>query len=256
MQYGRQGGHSSFGRFGFSVRLTSGVKWLLIINVVIFFLELVIGRIEGGVEFLFQDLSLSFDRFFFQGQIWQPLTYMFLHDPMGISHILWNMLMLWMFGSPLESFWRTRKFIKFYLICGLGAGAFILLVGLLMPGQREIAHLGASGALYGMLVAFGFLYPNALIYLFGLFPIKGKHLVMLFIGLGIVTSLTLAPSSVSLAGHFGGMLVGLLLVTGAWRPQKVWNWLKMWFLRRRYQKLKKKFHVVHKDDKGGGGYLH
>lgn len=250
-RYNRQQG---FSRFGLSFRLTPGVKWLLIVNTGIFLLELVIGRIEGGLEFLYYDLSISFDRFFFHGEVWQPITYMFLHDPMGISHILWNMLMLWMFGSPLESFWRSRGFLKFYFICGVGAAAAILLVGLLAPSQREIPTLGASGALYGMLVAFGFLFPNAVIYLFGLFPIKGKHLVMLFIGLGVIQSLTLAAANVSLAAHFGGMLMGFLLVTGYWKPAKVLGKIKIWRMKRRYRKLKGRLNIVDKDDQGGGYY--
>ena len=157
--------------------MTRAVKWLLIVNIGVFLLELLIGRFEGGVDFIQDHLCISFEGFFFRGQLWQPVTYMFLHDPYGIGHILWNMLILWMFGSPLESFWGPKGFLKFYFICGVGAGAMILVTGLLMESQRAIPTLGASGALFGMMVAFGFLYPNALIYLFGIFPIKGKHLV-------------------------------------------------------------------------------
>ncbi|MBW1808586.1 MAG: rhomboid family intramembrane serine protease [Deltaproteobacteria bacterium] len=252
----RHGGHSSFSRFGFNIRLTKAVKWLLIVNVAVFLLELIIGRVDGGLDFIYYDLSISFDRFFFSGEIWQPVTYMFLHDPMGISHILWNMLMLWMFGSPLESFWRGKKFLQFYFICGVGAAAAILLVGFLVPSQRAIPTLGASGALYALLVAFGFMFPNTLIYLFGLFPIKGKHLVMLFIGLGVVQSLTLSSANVSLAAHFGGMLMGFLLVTGFWKPAKLIGKLKLWWMKRRYRKLKQKFRVIDKDDGDDSGYMH
>lgn len=250
-RYDRQAG---FSRFGASFRLTPAVKWLLIINIGVYLLELIVGRFEGGLEVLYYDLSISFDRFFFHGEIWQPITYMFLHDPMGIGHILWNMLMLWMFGSPLESFWGKKNFLKFYFICGLGAAAVILLVALVVPSQREIPTLGASGALYGMLVAFGFLFPNNLIYLFGLFPIKGKHLVMLFIALGVLQSLTLSAANVSLAAHFGGMLAGFLLVTGTWKPGKLIKRVKTWRLRRRYNKLKSKLNIVDRDDDGGGYY--
>jgi membrane associated rhomboid family serine protease len=234
--------------------LTKAVKWLLIINAGVFLLELIIGRFEGGLDFLYYDLCISFDRFFFHGELWQPVTYMFLHDPMGISHILWNMLMLWMFGSPLESFWGSRGFLKFYFISGIGAAVAILLVGFFIPSQREIPTLGASGALYAMLVAFGFLFPNSLIYLFGLFPIKGKHLVMLFVGLGIVQALTLGGTNVSLSAHFGGMLMGFFLVTGWWKPKKAWDRIKLWRMKRKYRKLSKKIRVIDRDDEGGGYY--
>ncbi len=247
--------NQAFSRFGLNLRLTRAVKWLLIANGVVFGLELIVGRIEGGLQFILEDLALRFDRCLFGGRVWQPLTYMFLHDPMGISHILWNMLILWMFGSPLESFWGARRFVKFYLTTGLFAAVTILLAALCIPSQRQIPTLGASGALYAMLVAFGFNFPNSLIYLFGLFPIKGKHLVMLFVGLGILQSLTLGGSNVSLAAHFGGMLAGFLLVTGAWRPSNVWSWFKLWLMKRRYRKLKKRLRVIDRDDGPGGGYL-
>jgi membrane associated rhomboid family serine protease len=264
MGYGRQSYNGGFSRFGLNYRLTPGVKWLLIANGVVFLLELIIGRIgeeslggmTAGLRFLYYDLSISFEHFFFKGKLWQAITYMFLHDPNSIGHIFWNMLMLWMFGSPLESFWRTRGFMRFYFLCGLGAAAMILFVGLMVPSQRMIPTMGASGALYGMLVAFGFMFPNSIIYLFGLFPLKGKHLVMLFVGVGIIQSLTLGGTNVSLSAHFGGMLSGFLLVTGFWKPVKVFNAIKMWRMKRRYRKLKSRMRIVDRDDDSSGGYFH
>jgi membrane associated rhomboid family serine protease len=240
-----------FSRFGASFKLTRAVKWLLIANIACFLGELVVARIEGGLEFLLFDLAISTDRVL-AGEVWQPVTYLFLHDPQGISHLLWNMLMLWMFGSPLESFWGGRRFLKFYFVAGIGAAGAILAVGLIFPSQRAIPTLGASGALYALLVAFGFNFPNAIIYLFGLFPIKGKHLVLLFIGLGVVQSLTLGAADVSQAAHFGGMLMGLLLVTGGWRPSRLAHGIKLVWLRLRYWRLKKRFRIADRDDRGGG----
>jgi len=256
MGYQQQGRPPGFARFGFNFRLTPAVKWLLIINVGVFIIELIVGHLDGGLDLIYYDLSISFDRFFFHGEIWQPVTYMFLHDPTGISHILWNMLLLWMFGSPLEGFWRTKKFLQFYFISGIGAAAAILLAGFLIPSQRAIPTLGASGALYALLVAFGINFPNNLIYLFGIFPIKGKHLVMLFVGLGILQSVTLSATNVSISAHFGGMLMGFLLVTGTWRPSKAWSKLKLLWMKRRYKRLKRRMHVVDRDDDDSGGYLH
>ena len=250
-RYNRQ---QNFSRFGASFRLTRAVKWLLCVNIGVFLLELLIGRFVGGVDFIQDHLCISFEGFFFRGQLWQPVTYMFLHDPYGIGHILWNMLILWMFGSPLEGFWGPKGFLKFYFICGIGAGAMILLTGLFVPSQQEIPTLGASGALFGMMVAFGFLYPNSLIYLFGVFPIKGKHLVMLFVGLSVVQALTLGGTNVSLSAHFGGMLFGFFLVTGWWKPKKAWDRIKLWRMKRKYKKLSKKIRVIDRDDEGGGYY--
>jgi membrane associated rhomboid family serine protease len=246
---------TDFSRFGTNFKLTKIVKWLLIANVVVFLLELLVARLEGGLDFILLHLAISFDRTS-AGEIWQPFTYLFLHDPQGISHILWNMLMLWMFGSPLESFWGGKRFFGFYCITGLCAAATILLVSAALPSQRAIPTLGASGALYGLLVAFGFNFPNSLVYLFGLFPIRGKTLVLLFIGLGIVQSLTLSAANVSLAAHFGGMVAGFFLVTGTWRPSRMFGWIRWLWLRFRYQRLKKRFQVVGKNpDDRGGGYL-
>ena len=245
-----------FSRFGLSFRLTKAVKVLLILNCAVFLLELFIGHVfdDEGMLFLQRNLALSFQGFLFEGQIWQPLTYMFLHDPFGVSHIMWNMLMLWMFGSPLEEFWGARRFVKFYLITGLLAGGAVLLDALIVPSHQILPTMGASGALYALLVAFGFNFPNTMIYLFGIFPIKGKHLVMLFIGLGVLQAITLGQSNVSIPAHFGGMFAGFLLVTGAWRPSKVYGWIKLGLMKRRYRKLKKRLRVVDSDE-GSGGYL-
>jgi membrane associated rhomboid family serine protease len=244
----------NFSRFGANFRLTVAVRWLLIINIAVFIGELIVARIDGGLEILTFDLAISYDRFF-SGEIWQALTYMFLHDPRGISHILWNMLMLWMFGSPLEQFWGPRRFLKFYFLTGIAAAVAILFVAWVVPSQRAVPTLGASGALYALLVAFGFLFPNNLVYLFGLFPIKGKHLVLLFIGIGVLQSLTLSAADVSLAAHFGGMLAGGLLVTGAWKPQRIYTWTKIWWLRRRHKRIKRRMQLVERDPKNRPPYL-
>jgi membrane associated rhomboid family serine protease len=243
----------SFSNFGTNLRLTKAVKALLIIHGVVFLLELLIGKL-GGENFLLYQMSLSFDGFLLGGRLWQPFTYMFLHDPYGVSHLLWNMLMLWMFGTSLEAFWGGHRFVRFYLLTGFLAGVAVLLVGLVAPSQRGPV-MGASGALYALLIAFGFNFPNAMIFLFGLFPIKGKHLVMLFVGLGILQSLTLGGSNVSTSAHFGGMLAGLVLVTGAWRPGKLWGWAKLWWMKRRYRKLKHRLKVVDRDE-DNSDYLH
>ncbi|HOX42784.1 MAG TPA: rhomboid family intramembrane serine protease [Myxococcota bacterium] len=248
----------AFNRFGLSMRLTRAVKWLLLANAIVFVLELVVGRLDGGLDLILDELAISFDGVFGRARLWQPLTYMFLHDPMGISHILWNMLMLWMFGSPLEGFWGARRFLRFYLLTGLLAAGAILLVAAVFPGQRLAPTLGASGALYALLVAFGFNFPDVVIYLFGLFPIKGKHLVLLFIGLGVLQALTLGASNVSLAAHFGGMLAGLILVTGLWRPSRVASYARLGWMKLRYRRLKRRLKVVDRqdDEPPPGGWRH
>ncbi len=230
-------------------RLTRAVKWLLIINGAVYLLELIIGKMAGeeGVIFLYRHLAVSFSGVFERGEIWQPVSYMFLHDATGISHILWNMLMLWMFGSPLESFWGKRGFLKFYFVCGIISAGVVLAAGLCFPDQRDVPTLGASGALYALLVAFGFNFPRSPIYLFGLFPMLGKHLVLLFIGLGLLQSLTLSARDVSLAAHLGGLAAGALVASGAWRPRRAAHYLRLGWLKLRHWRLKRRLRLLDKD---------
>jgi len=140
--------------------------------------------------------------------LWQLVTYIFLHDTGQFFHILFNMLALWMFGSELESFWGTRQFTKFFFICGIGAG---LLTVLLSPNS-QVTTIGASGAIYGILAAYGILFPNRTI-IFLIFPIPAKWFV---IGLGVmafISSLS-ASSGVANVAHLGGMLCGLVYLKG------------------------------------------
>ena len=135
------------GEWGFRFGITPAVKYLILGNAGIFILS-----------FMFSLLGLNLSSFlgltpvmFWRGAIWQPLTYMFLHG--GIFHLLLNMLVLWMFGSTLESAWGPRKFLKFYLICGTGAG---LMNAVVLAGS-PVPTVGASGGIYGLLMAFAIL---------------------------------------------------------------------------------------------------
>ena len=91
--------------------------------------------------------------------VWQLVTYMFLHDPRGFGHILFNMLTLWMFGKDLEATWGTRRFLKFYFVCGVGAGICVV-IGNSLFGTMATRTIGASGAIFGLLLAFGMLFPD------------------------------------------------------------------------------------------------
>lgn len=135
--------------------------------------------------------------------LWQPITYMFMHA--GLDHIFFNMFALWMFGYILENYWGTRRFLFYYFVCGVGAG----LLNLLFAGVNPT--VGASGAVYGILLAFGMLFPEERIYLYFLLPIKAKWFV---IGYAVI-ELLLGVSSMDGIAHFahlGGMLFGLLMI--------------------------------------------
>jgi len=196
--------------------LTPVVKWLLIINVAIWFIFQVI--LEGFAHVPVTSLfGLYPGKVLFNFEIWQLVTYMFLHS-MQITHILFNMLMLWFFGAELEQRWGARFFLTYYMVCGVGAailycgGVWIYAlatgsqVGLIVP------VVGASGAIFGLLLAQGLLFGERVIYFFMLFPMKTKY----FVGImGLIQIASLMTSSVSggevaYLAHIGGLVSGYL----------------------------------------------
>ncbi|MEO6693698.1 MAG: rhomboid family intramembrane serine protease [Ignavibacteria bacterium] len=137
---------------------------------------------------------------------WQLITYMFLHG--GFFHILLNMLALWMFGAELENIWGPKRFLTYYLICGVGAGLCnILIAPLFGPVGPTV---GASGAIYGILVAFGYLFPDRNIYIYGLIPVKAKYLVIIYMLLALFSAGGGANDGVAHFAHLGGGVVGLI----------------------------------------------
>ena len=211
--------------------ITNTVKHLLIINGIFFFASNLYGAFFNDLMALHFFVNPAF-------QFWQPITHMFMHG--SISHILFNMFGLWMFGSPLAQMWGKNKFLFFYLSTGVGAAALQLLVyhlqiqgwveDLVAQGfvldeiyaslQRQTQSLfhvrmvGASGALYGVLVAFAFMFPNAeLMMIFLPIPIKAKY----FVPLVLVMDLFFGFSSYSMGpiahfAHVGGAVTGFLIM--------------------------------------------
>ena len=196
---GGQGG----GGFGFGYALTPVVKRLLIANVVVFFLTLVIGP------------RLIYEWFGFQpGRIltrpWGAVTYMFVHG--GFMHIFVNMLALFFFGPPLEARWGGREFLRFYLIAGLGG---VVLSFLFAPGAVVI---GASAAVYGVMLAFAMNWPDAPIYVWGIFPVKAKWLVAFFFVVAVYSAFNATSDGVAHFAHLGGLLAAFAYLKADWRP--------------------------------------
>jgi membrane associated rhomboid family serine protease len=185
-----------------------GVKWLLIVNVGMYLLYFF--GVRSGFSGFLTWLALWPRAVFELPAIWQPFTYMFLHDPRGFSHILFNMLSLWMFGADLERDWGTRRFLNFYFTCGVGAALCDILFNA-MFGSMDVRTIGASGAIYGLLMAFGLLYPNRTILFSFLFPIQAKYFVMIIGAIAFLSSFS-ANSGVSHIAHLGGMLWGYLFL--------------------------------------------
>lgn len=184
---------------GFSL-LPPAVKHLLIINVLVFGADYVLQRqgiYLGNILALFSLQSGNF-------QVWQPLSYMFMHA--NLTHIFFNMFNLWMFGAAMENFWGTKRFLTYYLACGIGAG----LLYMLLPGLH--ITVGASAAVYGLLLAFGMTFPNEYIYLYFLMPIKTKWFVTGMIVIELLQGIFYSYDGVAHFAHLGGMLIGFLLI--------------------------------------------
>jgi len=229
----------------------TGVKWLLIVNTAIFVLE----YISPTVHSLLGPLALVPDLVFyrFPWYVWQLFTYMFLHG--GIGHLLFNMLALWMFGLPLEQTWGTRRFLKYYFICGIGAGICDVLVNVALG--RHTSTIGASGGIYGLLLAFGVLFPDTTLLMNFLFPIKAKYLVMIYAAIALLSALGSGNSGVSNVAHLGGMLFGLMYlrvpIPGIrfLRLPEASGWYRQW----KMQRAKKKFQVYMRKHDGRGPWV-
>ncbi len=214
-----------------------GVKWLLIVNTAVFLITNLFAR-QFGEDFRLLALApVAVVKHF---AIWQLVTYLFLHG--GITHLLFNMLALWMFGTPLEGDWGTRQFLKYYFICGIGAGICDVAMNAVM-GNWLTSTIGASGAIYGLLLAFGVCYPEQTVLMGFLFPIKAKYMVMIYAAIELFLSIGV-NNGVSNIAHLGGMLVGFVYLKSRLPRLKLrlpdWRGAyRQWKL----QRAKKKFQV-------------
>lgn len=188
--------------------LPPAVKNLLIINLICFLATMVLERVYHsylpGLMCLYPLQSGLFG-------IWQPFTYMFMHA--DLTHLVFNMFALWMFGYVIENFWGTRRFLAYYFICGLGAAV----TSLLIPGAH--VTLGASGAVYGILLAFGMMFPEERIYLYFFVPIKAKWFVIGYAALELFNGVFLINDGIAHFAHLGGMITGFVLIM-LWRKKK------------------------------------
>ena len=224
------------------------VKWLIIVNTVIFVLTYLSPReLQGHTTVLFALSAVAAVKNLY---VWQLVTYMFLHA--SITHILFNMLTLWMFGMQLERDWGSRQFLKFYFYCGIAAGVCVLGVNMLL-GYWYTPTVGASGAIFGLLVAFGVMYPNQTVLMYFLFPIKAKYLVMIFVAVELL--LTFGPNTgVSTIAHLGGAAFGFVYLKGRLPRVNLPDFVgayRQWQLRR----AKKKFQTYMKDRSGRGPWV-
>ena len=193
-------------------RITPIVKHFIIINVIMFALTLL------AENFMLEKFAL----FYFNSPFFKPyqlISYIFMHG--GFMHILFNMYSLYIFGSVLESVWGGKKFFIYYMVTGIGAALFHLFItylriesGVLYPYLASIIPMvGASGAIYGLLLAYGVLFPNNVLTLF--FPpvsLKAKYMVFVFGGLEFLLGLGGSGDGVAHFAHLGGMLFGFVIL--------------------------------------------
>jgi rhomboid family protein len=191
--------------FGFGFGMTPVVKQLLIANTAAFVLSILLQAAGYGA---IVDWLMLTPAAFWRGAIWQPVTYLFLHA--GFFHILFNMLGLWMFGVEIERIWGSRRFLFYYFFTGIGAG---LCVALVNPSS-VVATLGASGAIYGILLAFGMMFPDRPIFIWFVFPIPAKYFVMIFGGIEFLSALSMPGGAISHVAHLGGLVIGFLYLRG------------------------------------------
>jgi membrane associated rhomboid family serine protease len=198
---------------GFQV-MPPAIKTIILANVAVFLLQTLLqnspfGGLITAAGALWPVASANQDGLSFQ--IWQPVTYMFLHGSFG--HLFFNMFALWIFGTELENYWGTRQFNIYYFVCGIGA-AFI---NLLTTIGDPYPTVGASGAIYGVLLAFGMMFPDRYIFLYFLFPIKAKYFVAGYAFIEFLSGLGSramgSGSNIAHFAHLGGMLVGFLYIT-------------------------------------------
>ena len=194
---------SFFGGFSFFPPV---IKALLLSNIGVFLGILFLGNFRLGDY----SLSLVMNGWFAlfplgQGfQVWQLFTYLFMHA--GFSHLFFNMLALWMFGMELENTWGSRKFLTYYLVCGVGAGLANLLIAPLFTSVGPT--IGASGAIYGVLLAFGLMFPDRLIFIYFFIPLKAKYFVVLYMVIEFVS--VGSTDGIAHFAHLGGAVVGFI----------------------------------------------
>jgi membrane associated rhomboid family serine protease len=193
---------------------TRWVKRLIIICAAVYFVQVVLGAFAPQLA-RYAEIYLGLVPFFVvrYGMVWQLVTYSFLHA--SVSHILLNMLTLWMFGSQEEQDWGSRKFLEFYFFCVVGAALVTVAVSYMhLPGASPtIPTIGASGGIYGLLIAFGMLYGDREILLFPFpFSIKAKYLVGIIIFVVVIATFQPSQGGVANFAHLGGLLFGFLYI--------------------------------------------
>ncbi|HES59798.1 MAG: rhomboid family intramembrane serine protease [Calditrichaceae bacterium] len=187
----------SFG-FGPMGGMPPAIKNIIFINAVIFLMQVLNQSLE---QMIFRYFALIPSEIIYHFKVWQLVSYMFLHA--DFWHIFFNMFILWMFGSELEREWGTKEFLKYYFITGIGAGVFNLLLS-------SAPTIGASGAVYGIMLAYALRFPDRMVYIYFLFPVKVKYMMAFLVLVSFFSTFSSSGDGIAHAAHLGGIVVGFV----------------------------------------------
>lgn len=220
------------------------VRTILIANVAMF----VVTFLAPGIVLPW--LGLSPAAVIENGRVWQLVTYLFVHSPTAFTHILFNMLAVWMFGVDLERRWGTRGFVVYYFVTGVGAGVCSVLVSLLPFAWAARSYgaitIGASGAVYGLLMAWAMLFPYRQILFMFVFPLSARVFVIIIGAIAFFSAVGSGGGTVANGAHLGGLLVGWLYLRGPRNLRLEMNYrLSRW----RMDRMRRRFNV----HRGGRG---
>jgi membrane associated rhomboid family serine protease len=261
---GKRGGGSPPGgnmQFSMMVQMTPVVRAIIITCASIWLIfQLILGKLVfGDSELLIQLFGLVPSNVVHHFFLWEVFTYMFLHA-LNPFHILFNMLLLWWLGSELESRWGSKFFLAYFLITGIGAALFYLLGVAIYAAFHEGAApvwstpvVGASGAIFGLMLAYGMIFGERVVYFMMVFPMRAKYFIMILGGVEVVTMLNNGfGSDVANLAHLGGLVSGFLFFQGYTRFQQR-KWRTKTNRRGRGLKLVVNNETNEKGDKGSGG---
>ena len=217
--------------------ITPAVKWIIWANVAAFVATVIYHDL---IYFFGVNPSDVIERY----RIWQPITYMFLH--VGPTHILFNMLGIWMFGVELERMWGSQFFVKFYFVAGVGAALTTLLMSFTPFAFADQLYysltIGASGAVYGVLLAYARYFPHRPIMLYFVFPIPAKYFVMIIGAISLLSAMSGPGGGIAHATHLGGLVAGYLYLKSGSRTHLLAE-IKYRYLKWRINRMRRKFDV-------------
>jgi len=217
----------------FGVPIAPVTRNLLIANVVVYALQVLF--LNRFLDYLALVPAYALGK----GMIWQFATYMFLHG--GFFHLFFNMFLLWMFGSEIERYWGSTEFLKYYFVTGVGGGV----LSCVFSPSSFVPIVGASGAIFGLLLAYGLAFPDRQIYIYFLVPIRAKYLVFILGGIELLAVASPGGDGIARFAHLGGLLFGFLYI----KKERIG-----FAVRRRWARLKgnKRVRLV-RSDRGGRG---